>query len=91
MVLVAVYAPAPNTERGKQTRLTTGPQGDKIVYASGNSIIIRSIVDPMDVDIYTRHKSKTTVGRISPSGYYCASAGLLFYFFFLCRNFVLFC
>ncbi|KAH7828313.1 WD repeat-containing protein 1 [Monocercomonoides exilis] len=72
--LNSVYAPGPNTERGKPTRLTHSPKGDEIVYASGNVIVIRNVADPMIADIFTGHRAKTTVGRIAPSGYYCASA-----------------
>lgn len=74
--VVSTFAPNPNTERGKATRLTSSPDGEQYVYASGNSIIIRNARNPMVVDVYNGHKDRTTVARIAPSGYYCCSADI---------------
>ncbi|KAF8587064.1 WD40 repeat-like protein [Ramaria rubella] len=69
---VRVYPPNPNTTRGTSTKL--GSNGDKIVYANGKSIVIRDIINPANDIVYSGHIQPTTVARISPSGYYAASA-----------------
>ncbi|KAK7462716.1 WD40 repeat-like protein [Stygiomarasmius scandens] len=62
----------PNTARGASTKLSASK--GKIVYANGKSIIIRNLENPSLSAIYSGHVQNTTVARISPSGYYCASA-----------------
>lgn len=44
------------------------------MYASGNSIIIRSVKNPLSIDVFSQHRVDTTVARFAPSGNYCASA-----------------
>lgn len=68
----AIYPANPNTDRGASTKLSTSK--DKIVYANGKTIIIRDLKDPAASYIYTGHVHNTTVARISPTGFYCASA-----------------
>ncbi|KAJ2300423.1 WD40 repeat-like protein [Coemansia sp. RSA 353] len=67
------FAPLPATTRGQPVRLTVDPTGTKVVYASGKSIVVRSLEDPSQAWEYTGHTAPTTVARFSPSGYYVAS------------------
>ncbi|KAI9474563.1 WD40 repeat-like protein [Coemansia sp. RSA 990] len=67
------FAPLPSTERGQPTRLTADPSGENIVYASGSSIVVRSLANPEKAWEYTGHSATPTVARFSPSGYYVAS------------------
>lgn len=48
-------------------------KGERIAYASGKSIFLRSIDDPSSSKQYTGHTSTTTCARFSPSGFYIAS------------------
>ncbi|KAH8685868.1 WD40-repeat-containing domain protein [Tricladium varicosporioides] len=73
IVLNKILAASPNTERGRPTQLSTDSKGERIVYASGKSIFIRSIDDPSLSKQYTTHTAQTTVARFSPSGFYVAS------------------
>ncbi|KAL3424389.1 WD repeat-containing protein C9G1.05 [Phlyctema vagabunda] len=68
-----ILAASPGTERGRPTQLSTDPKGERIAYASGKSIFLRSIDDPSISKQYTTHTAQTTVARFSPSGYYIAS------------------
>ncbi|KAF9788338.1 WD40 repeat-like protein [Thelephora terrestris] len=68
----AIYPANPNTVRGQSTKLSSSK--DKIVYANGRTIILRDLKDPAASYVYTGHVHNTTVARISPTGYYCASA-----------------
>ncbi|KAF9517484.1 hypothetical protein BS47DRAFT_1339315 [Hydnum rufescens UP504] len=63
---------SPGTERGSSTKLSSS--GDKIVYTSGRTVIIRDLNHPLLTSSYAGHVKNATVARISPSGYYCASA-----------------
>jgi len=47
---------------------------DRFVYTHGKDVIIRSLKNPLKVEMYSEHSVDVTVARISPSGYYCASA-----------------
>ncbi|KJR81038.1 uncharacterized protein SPSK_05101 [Sporothrix schenckii 1099-18] len=68
-----ILAAAPVTLRGQPTPLSADPKGQRIAYASGKSIFIRSIDNPADCKQYTGHTAATTVARFSPSGFYVAS------------------
>ncbi|TVY93197.1 putative WD repeat-containing protein [Lachnellula willkommii] len=68
-----ILAASPNTERGRPTQLSTDPKGERIAYASGKSIFLRSLDDPSLSKQYTNHTAQTTVARFSPSGFYVAS------------------
>ncbi|KAH9223420.1 hypothetical protein DL95DRAFT_431393 [Leptodontidium sp. 2 PMI_412] len=68
-----ILAASPNTERGRPTQLSSDPKGERIAYASGKSIFLRSIDDPSLSKQYTAHTTQTSVARFSPSGYYVAS------------------
>ncbi|KAJ7461763.1 WD40 repeat-like protein [Mycena galericulata] len=68
----SLFPPTPATARGASTKL--GAHKDKIVYTNGKAVIIRDLNNPLLATAYTGHVQNTTVARISPSGYYCASA-----------------
>ncbi|KAJ2351032.1 WD40 repeat-like protein [Coemansia sp. RSA 2618] len=63
----------PVTTRGQPVRLSVDPSGTRLVYASGKSIVVRSLSRPEESWEYTGHTAATTVARFSPSGYYVAS------------------
>lgn len=69
----AIWAAAPSTTRGQPTILSSDPKGERIAYASGKSVFVRSIDDPAASRQYTQHTTQTTVARFAPSGYYVAS------------------
>ncbi|KAJ6627956.1 WD40-repeat-containing domain protein [Mycena sp. CBHHK59/15] len=68
----SLFPPTPATTRGVSTKLSS--HKDKIVYTNGKTVIIRDLNSPLLATAYTGHVQNTTVARISPSGYYCASA-----------------
>ncbi|OWP03630.1 hypothetical protein B2J93_3251 [Marssonina coronariae] len=68
-----ILAASPSTERGKPTQLSADPKGERIAYASGKSVFLRSIDDPSISKQYTAHTTQTSVARFSPSGFYVAS------------------
>ncbi|KAF8186885.1 WD40 repeat-like protein [Mycena galopus ATCC 62051] len=70
----SLFPPNPVTARGASTKLSA--HKDKIVYANGKAVIIRDL-NNLQAIAYTGHIQNTTVARISPSGYYCASADAL--------------
>ncbi|KAH9074141.1 WD40 repeat-like protein [Lactarius deliciosus] len=67
---VALYAANPSTTRGESTKLSASK--DKIVYTNG-----KTVFNPALGVSYSGHVQNTTVARISPTGYYCASADTL--------------
>ncbi|XP_013785518.1 actin-interacting protein 1-like, partial [Limulus polyphemus] len=69
-----IFATLPRTQRGMPMVLGGDPKGKNILYANGNSIIIRDIENPSFADVYTEHSTQTTVAKYSPSGFYIASA-----------------
>ncbi|TFY78699.1 hypothetical protein EWM64_g5314 [Hericium alpestre] len=71
-VKTALYPGNPGTARGVSTKLSSSKE--KIVYTNGKSVYIRDINNPALSVAYTGHVQNTTVARISPTGYYCASA-----------------
>ncbi|KAH6690504.1 actin-interacting protein [Plectosphaerella plurivora] len=80
LTIEKILAPAPainplgNDEGLQPTQLSIDSKGERIAYASGKSIFVRSIDDPSITKQYTGHKNQvTTVARFSPSGFYIAS------------------
>ncbi|ORY64943.1 WD domain-containing protein [Pseudomassariella vexata] len=73
LTLEKILAASPATTRGQPTQLSSDPKGQRIAYASGKSIFLRSIDDPSDSKQYKSHTATTTVARFSPSGFYVAS------------------
>ncbi|KAJ9125472.1 hypothetical protein QFC22_000433 [Naganishia vaughanmartiniae] len=81
----ATFACNPATTRLTSVKLGCDPKGEKIVYVNGRTIVvslrgagryvgIRDLSDPTKSVTYSQHTQTATVARISPSGYYCASA-----------------
>ncbi|TFY62674.1 hypothetical protein EVJ58_g3719 [Rhodofomes roseus] len=69
-----LYPCNPATARGESTKLSSS--GDKVVYVNGRTVVIRDLKTPATAITYAGHLQPTTVARISPSGYYCASADI---------------
>ncbi|KAK0192588.1 quinon protein alcohol dehydrogenase-like superfamily [Armillaria mellea] len=69
---LALYPANPTTTRGVSTKLSSSK--GKVVYTNGKAVIIRDLNNPSLSVAYSGHIQNTTVARISPSGYYCASA-----------------
>ncbi|KAI0676451.1 WD40 repeat-like protein [Trametes maxima] len=67
-----LYPCNPSTTRGEPTKISSSK--DKVVYTNGRSVIIRDLKDAAVATAYAGHVQPTTVARIAPSGYYCASA-----------------
>lgn len=70
----------PLAERGQNLHLGYDSKNkDKICYPARCGIVIRSLSDPTDSDVYTGYRgvANTTVAKFSPSGYYvaCGSTG----------------
>lgn len=73
--LKSVYAGNPATVRGQSTKISADPKGEKVVYCQNRTVFVRCITDPCKPALaYSQHTQPTTVARISPTGYYCASA-----------------
>jgi len=69
------YAPAPTTERGKSCHIGGDPKSQsRIVYTSGQLVLLRNVANPLDVFVYQEHKHPTLCARMTPSGFYVASA-----------------
>ena len=65
----------PATVRAQSTKISADPKGEKVVYCQNRTVFVRSITDPSKPALaYSQHTQPTTVARISPTGYYCASA-----------------
>ncbi|TQV92044.1 hypothetical protein V2A60_004350 [Cordyceps javanica] len=73
ITLNKILAAAPATTRGQPTQLSTDSKGQRIAYASGKSIFVRSIDSPDDCKEYTGHTAATTVARFAPNGFKVAS------------------
>ncbi|TFK21147.1 WD40 repeat-like protein [Coprinopsis marcescibilis] len=67
-----LFPPNPTTSRGSSTKLSSNK--DRIVYTTGKVVVVRDLKNPALTFAYTGHTQNATVARISPSGYYCASA-----------------
>jgi WD40 repeat protein len=68
--------PCPAAERGQNLHLGYDAKNkDKICFPSRAGVVVRSLSDPKDSDIFTgfRGLSNTTVAKFSPSGYYIAA------------------
>ncbi|KAK8138740.1 WD domain-containing protein [Apiospora sp. TS-2023a] len=68
-----ILAATPATARGQPTQLSCDPKGERLAYASGKSVFLRSIDNPSESKQYVGHTAATTVARFSPSGFYVAS------------------
>lgn len=72
--LEKIFPPLPRVVRGKSLIFDADPKGKKLIYVTGNSVVIRSIENPADNDMYTQHSVAVNVAKYSPSGFYIASA-----------------
>jgi len=68
-----ILAAVPTTTRGQPTQLSADPKGQRLAYASGKSIFVRSINNPLEAKEYTGHTAPTTVARFAPNGFKIAS------------------
>ena len=68
-----ILAAVPATNRGQPTQLSVDSKGERIAYAAGKSIFVRSIDNPAECKEYTGHTAATTVARFSPNGFKVAS------------------
>lgn len=68
----ATYAPNPAPVRAQSTKLSA--HGARLVYPSGRCVVVRDLACAGATRLYAEHTHPVTVARISPSGFYCASA-----------------
>lgn len=69
----SLYPPQPSTARALSAFISYDSQNNRITYASGRSIVVRSLDgDRLPVQ-FTKHTFPTTVATFSPSGNYIAS------------------
>ncbi|KAK3253192.1 hypothetical protein CYMTET_37542 [Cymbomonas tetramitiformis] len=73
MELQATHACAPTTVRGRGILLGGHARKEMLTYTNGKNVIMRSLKDPMLVDMYTLHAHPATVARYSPNGEWLAS------------------
>ena len=66
MSLKNIYAPAPLTTRGQPTHISLHPDGSKLAYACGRTVVIRSISNALAADVYSEHAKNVTAVKISP-------------------------
>ncbi|KAL1993423.1 hypothetical protein VTN49DRAFT_3372 [Thermomyces lanuginosus] len=69
----SIWAANPSTTRAQPTPLASDAKGERLAYASGKSIFLRSLDNPAIARQYTEHQAQTTVARFAPSGFYVAS------------------
>ncbi|KAK4471857.1 hypothetical protein MN116_005246 [Schistosoma mekongi] len=69
-----IFPPLPRVVRGKPLIFDADPKGEQLIYVSGNSVVIRSLEDTAQNDMYTQHAVPVNVAKYSPSGLYIASA-----------------
>ncbi|KAH8875507.1 Actin-interacting protein 1 [Schistosoma japonicum] len=69
-----IFPPLPRVVRGKPLIFDADPKGEKLIYVSGNSVVIRSLENTAQNDMYTQHSVHVNVAKYSPSGFYIASA-----------------
>lgn len=58
---------AQGSPSGIDTRINSHPFESKVIYPSGNFIIVRNIVDESDHYIYRGHSTLTTACKFSPN------------------------
>lgn len=69
-----LYAASPVTTRGKPLHLGSDPKNKKnFLYATGASVFMRDLKNPLIAEMYTEHQVPPTVARYAPSGFYIAS------------------
>lgn len=68
-----LFPPAPSTERGRAVKISS-VKDDSLIYCTGRGVFIRSLKDPGASISYFGHVQPATVAKVSPSGYFVASA-----------------
>ncbi|KAI6784455.1 putative WD repeat-containing protein-like protein [Emericellopsis cladophorae] len=68
-----IFGAVPATTRGQPTQISADSKGQRLAYAAGKSIFVRSIDNPVDCKEYTGHTAATTVARFAPNGFKVAS------------------
>jgi hypothetical protein len=63
----------PSTERGRGILVAGDQKSERIAYTNGRTVILRSLDNPLDCNIYSEHSYATTVARFSPNGEWVAS------------------
>ncbi|ODV94094.1 hypothetical protein PACTADRAFT_76732 [Pachysolen tannophilus NRRL Y-2460] len=69
----SIWAPLPSTTRAFPTHLSYDLKSDRIAYASGKSVFVRSVSDPSKSIQFIQHNAPASVARFAPSGFYIAS------------------
>ncbi|KAL9229267.1 hypothetical protein vseg_004752 [Gypsophila vaccaria] len=72
--LSETYACVPSTERGRGILISGDPKSNNILYCNGRSVMIRSLDNPQQVEVYGEHAYPVTVARYSPNAEWIASA-----------------
>jgi len=67
------FGAVPATTRGKPIVINGDPKGVNFLYATGGSVFIRNLKEPIHTEQYTDHQFPPTVARYAPSGFYIAS------------------
>lgn len=65
--------PLPRTERGFATVLHSNHKAGLLSYGSGSQVVVRSVDDPKEVNIFYGHKARVNVAVPSPNGQWVAS------------------
>ncbi|WFD18600.1 WD40 repeat-like protein [Malassezia caprae] len=73
LTLAATYPPNPANVRAQSTKLGASPQGDRILYTQGRTVVLRDLHNVAKTVLYAQHTHPVTVARMSPSGFYVAS------------------
>lgn len=71
--LAQTFASSPGTERGRGILVAGDLKTSSIIYCNGRSVILRSLKDPSQVEVYGEHGYPVTVARFSPNGEWIAS------------------
>lgn len=76
LTLQDVYVGVPTTVRGEATRIASDPSGNSslIAYASGRVAVVRSLDNPLDARVFSKHSAPVTCTCFSPDGTLVASA-----------------
>ncbi|KDO24555.1 hypothetical protein SPRG_10370 [Saprolegnia parasitica CBS 223.65] len=73
-IALGYLLPAADHDARRPTVLGVHPKEPKIIYCSGKLVVIRDLENPANCLIYQGHNSPTTAAKISPNGYWVASA-----------------
>jgi hypothetical protein len=68
-----LIAPNPSTERGAGRVINYHPKENRLIYACGKYIVVKSLDDPSDCFVYRGHAHPTTVAKFSPNGFWVCS------------------